>query len=504
MRHGTVPWVSERLEAEERRLRHLLAHSAVGFAAAASVLPALGVLLGVLHVGEVGPDAAAGAALAAVAGGFALWRATEGVLRGLGAEPAPSAVARRLGPILEALAGRAGIPVPGLWILRVEEPNAFAVSGPGGPRIGVTTGLLDRLDEDEVAAVLAHEVAHLEHRDPWYLGWFLAVATLLVGLTAVSVGAALGAAVASRSGGRRRGDDDASAAIALAAVLGALAALAVGAAGLLVVRVAALAGLRGREYAADARGALLCGRPRALASALRRLEAGRQGRIRVAPAATSLFTVSPVRAAPWWQRLFATHPPTAERVRRLEALHARVGDLLAPTGSARRRVRVVPARRTRAFRWGEASWLAPAGDASWFAVRVESEIRSAERARRAVRPFGPDCDEVLLRYLRALRRVRRALPALVAAGRHAPIAAALDGMIARGDGALGVHVAALRYRDRVRGPWAGDPWAATAELRERLAPLWEVVAVAEAALDALGRSAKPEPWYRDHLPRGGA
>lgn len=294
-----------------------LCASTLGFVAAAAVLPAAGASAG-WALGEVGVGAAVGGLLAL---GCALWAAvwgTAGAARRLGADPGPiqatQRVARLLGPFVQA----AGIAPPRLWVLPSSAPNAFAVQDARGAVVGVTWGLLERLDDDELAAVLGHEVAHIAHGDPLWLGWYLAAVATLTALTSVAVAVGLATAV---HGARRRRRGDGLALLLLGLVLFA-ASLLLGAVGVLVARVAALAALRQREFAADARSALWTGKPQALARALRRLEHAEPlaaGRV------AAVFTVAAAPDGGWWARLFETHPPTAERIARLLGPPRRVG-----------------------------------------------------------------------------------------------------------------------------------------------------------------------------------
>lgn len=209
---------------------------------------------------------------------------------------------------LRELAAAARIPVPGLYLIDDAQPNAFATGrGPSRSAVAVTSGLLQLLDARELRGVLAHELAHVRNRD-------VLLSTVAATLVAALSWAANAFSFATLLGGSSQGDGEEGG----GAGGGLLFALVAPFAGTLVQ----LGISRAREYAADETGARLCGDPEALATALLVLE---HGAARVAPATAqpataSLFIVNPFAGAGGILRLFATHPPTEERVRRLRAL----------------------------------------------------------------------------------------------------------------------------------------------------------------------------------------
>ncbi len=206
------------------------------------------------------------------------------------------------------LAGRAGLPTPRLFLSPDAQPNAFATGrGPNKAVVCVTQGLLDRLSPDEVKGVLAHEIAHIGHRD------------ILIGSVAAAVATAISAVanMALFAGAFASDDEDRPNpfALLLASMVAPLAAT-----------VLQLALSRSREYEADRRGAELLGDPLPLASALRRIEAmaGRTP-MDVTPARATAYIVNPLTGRQVsFARLFLTHPPTEERVARLLALRSPV------------------------------------------------------------------------------------------------------------------------------------------------------------------------------------
>ena len=223
-----------------------------------------------------------------------------------GARPLEAAEAPWLYEAVGRLAARAGLPRPRLYLLPTRTPNAFATGrDPEHAAVAVTAGILDLLDHRELEGVLAHELSHVKNRDT-LIG---TVAATLAGV--ISYAAQMlfwfGGSMLSRS------DDDEG----LGHTLGNLGVL-------LVAPIAAtllqLAVSRSREYGADATGAELCGDPDALANALMKLERGTEllpyDR---APATSHLFIVNPLSGGAV-RGLFSTHPPIAERVRRLRQM----------------------------------------------------------------------------------------------------------------------------------------------------------------------------------------
>jgi heat shock protein HtpX len=210
--------------------------------------------------------------------------------------------------VTEALAIGAGLPMPKLYLIEDTAPNAFATGrDPKHASVAVTRGLLEKLDRTELEGVLAHELSHVGNRD---------IRVML--LVAVLVGTvALLADWLMRSmwwGGRRRDRREAGGVIAILAF--ALALITP-----LFATLIQLAVSRQREYLADASGALLTRYPPGLASALRKMAADREP-LEVANKATAaLYIINPLKDAPaFFDGLFDTHPPMAERIRRLEAM----------------------------------------------------------------------------------------------------------------------------------------------------------------------------------------
>lgn len=240
----------------------------------------------------------------------AYWFSDQIVLRMYKAQPLQAGNA--LYAIVTQLAQRAQMPVPKVYLIDTEVPNAFATGrDPQHASIAVTSGLLSRMSQDELTAVLAHELSHVKHRD-----------------TLISVIAATLAAAISSIGNLfmwtsmfSSSDEEGRPNAFVGIIMMIVAPIA---AGLIQMAVS-----RSREYEADTGGAKLCGHPLWLAAALAKLETGNhhQGQFQDAemhPATAHLFIVNPL-SSERLSALFATHPPTSERIRRLKEM-AKNGD----------------------------------------------------------------------------------------------------------------------------------------------------------------------------------
>jgi heat shock protein HtpX len=221
-----------------------------------------------------------------------------------GARPLPRDQAPLLYDLVEELATRARLPVPSVHVIRDPSPNAFA-TGRNSRRAAmvVTAGLLDLLTAEELSSVLAHEFAHIKDRDILVSAIVVAIAGMITGLARLFRFAA--------PFNRHDYDDERH------GLLGDVVFVLVApiAATLLQLVIA-----RRWEFVADAEGGRLCGAPMSLAGALRKLEQGTWLRpMTVNPAAAPLFIVHPF-AGGGMLRLFQTHPPTAERIARLQAM----------------------------------------------------------------------------------------------------------------------------------------------------------------------------------------
>ena len=228
------------------------------------------------------------------------------VLRMHGAKEIDPAEAPQLHGMVRELAARAELPMPRVYMIEDPQPNAFATGrNPAHGVVAVTTGILEILSPRELRGVLAHELAHIKNRD-------ILVATIAACATGVITYAAHTIGFLGM-GGHQDEDGDQGSPYA----------------GLLMMLVAPIAATliqlgisRSREYLADETGAAISGDPLALASALARLEqaASVVPSAAAQPATASLFIVNPFAGGAAMSRLFSTHPLTAERIARLEAL----------------------------------------------------------------------------------------------------------------------------------------------------------------------------------------
>ncbi|MGE5477766.1 MAG: zinc metalloprotease HtpX [Bacteroidales bacterium] len=245
---------------------------------------------------------------------FAYWNSDKMVLGMYGAQQVDRHSAPGLVAIVERLTSRAGMPMPKVFIIDSDQPNAFATGrDPEHASVAATTGLLDRLSPEEVEGVMAHELAHVRNRD-----------TLIMTVTA-SIAGAIGMLVnmfafSSMFGGHR--DEEEGGGLGMVGGL-LMMVLAPMAAGLVQMAIS-----RTREYAADAEGARICGNPLWLASALERLEQTAHAIPNPAAernAATAhLFIVNPLHGGAM-DNLFSTHPSMDNRVAALRSMAAEMG-----------------------------------------------------------------------------------------------------------------------------------------------------------------------------------
>jgi heat shock protein HtpX len=222
-----------------------------------------------------------------------------------GAKPISESEAPKLYQTVRELTTRAGLPMPRLYVIPQDQPNAFATGrNPEHAAVAVTRGILSLLSEDELRGVLSHELAHVKHRD------------ILIQSVAATIGAAityLGYMLLWFGG-----DEDNS-------PVGLIASLALVLLAPMAATIIQLSISRQREYAADAGGAEICGNPESLASALLRLEQGAQQMpMQVNQAAEPLYIVKPF-SSKGMAGLFSTHPPIEERVKRLRQMRPSLG-----------------------------------------------------------------------------------------------------------------------------------------------------------------------------------
>ena len=228
--------------------------------------------------------------------------------------------------MVQAQVQKAGLPMPRVYTIPTDSPNAFATGrNPSHAAVAATDGIMRLLSREELAGVIGHELAHIKNRD-------ILISSIVATMAGAIMMIANMAQWAAIFGGFRGSDDEEEGGGGLISMLFMI----------IVAPIAAMliqfAISRSREYTADRGGVEICGNPLALASALRRLERGVEARPMAANAATShLFIANPLHGG--FAGLFSTHPPMDERIRRLEAMaeprFARVGS--APTHQGDRR-----------------------------------------------------------------------------------------------------------------------------------------------------------------------
>ncbi|MGH2677569.1 MAG: zinc metalloprotease HtpX [Actinomycetota bacterium] len=267
-----------------------------------AVMASLFVAVGALIGGSQGALIALGLALVF---NFAMYWASDRIaIAATRSKPVSEAEAPQLYAMVRELAAEARVPMPRIYISEMAQPNAFATGrNPEHAAVSVTQGILQILDERELRAVLAHELSHVLNRD------------ILVSSIAAAIGSAFTylAYMAFFFGG----DDDEGA-------LGGLGFILIWVVGPIAAGLIRMAVSRSREYQADESGAILSHDPDALASALLKLEeTSKRVPAQVNPAQAHLFIVNPLRGG-GVATLFSTHPPTGDRVRRLQELALRI------------------------------------------------------------------------------------------------------------------------------------------------------------------------------------
>jgi heat shock protein HtpX len=211
----------------------------------------------------------------------------------------------RVYAVVERLTAKAGIPMPKIYVLPTESPNAFATGrNPKHAAVAVTHGILALLNDDELEGVLAHELGHVRNRD--ILTSSIA-ATLAGAITILARMAFWFGAMASFGGGDRRDREGGGIGAIFMLLLAPLAAM------LIQLWVS-----RTREYEADASAARLTGNPYALATALEKISGvSRQVPLMASPNSAQMFIIAPLLSGATFASLFSTHPPVKERIKRL-------------------------------------------------------------------------------------------------------------------------------------------------------------------------------------------
>jgi heat shock protein HtpX len=235
------------------------------------------------------------------------WFSDKIVLSMYGAQPVDEAQAPVLYRIVRELAAKAHIPVPRIYIIQDDSPNAFATGrNPQHAAVAVTEGILRIMTEDELRGVLAHELSHVKNRDTLIMTIAATIAGAITYLAQMAQWAAI-------FGGGRRDNEEGGGGSVIGALL--MAILAPIAAMLIQMAIS-----RSREYEADATGARVAGRASGLEHALQKLDtASKQVPMEATPATAHLFIVNPLTSG-GLATLFSTHPPIEERIARLRAM----------------------------------------------------------------------------------------------------------------------------------------------------------------------------------------
>jgi heat shock protein HtpX len=235
---------------------------------------------------------------------FSYWFSDKLVLKMYRAKEATEEEAPVLFGVVRDLTARANMPMPKVYVIPSEAPNAFATGrNPNHAAVAATQGILRLLSREELSGVMAHELAHVQNRD------------ILIGTVAATIAGAISmlasmAQWAMIFGGGRRDENNGG-------IVGMLAMMILAPIAAALIQMAIS---RSREYQADATGAKLCGNPLWLAEALKKLDAAsRRAPINASPATAHMFIVNPLRGG-GMANLFSTHPPMNERVSRLEKM----------------------------------------------------------------------------------------------------------------------------------------------------------------------------------------
>jgi heat shock protein HtpX len=235
------------------------------------------------------------------------WFSDRIVLKMYRARPVGEAEAPEFYSMVNRLAQQAQLPLPRMYIIDEDQPNAFATGrNPQHGAVAVTTGLMRILSREELEGVIGHELAHIKHRD-------ILVSTMVATIAGAITYLAQMAQWSMIFGGRRDEGEEGG---------GLFATMAMMIVGPIAAMLVQMAISRSREYEADAGGARIAGDPRHLSNALRKMEkAAEQIPMNASPATAQMFIVNPLSGG-GLLRLFSTHPPMEQRIARLEAMRS--------------------------------------------------------------------------------------------------------------------------------------------------------------------------------------
>jgi heat shock protein HtpX len=252
--------------------------------------------------GRAGMTLALGVAV--LMNGIAYFYSDKIALKTSGAQPVTREQAPRLYEVMERLCGKANLPMPNLYMIPSQAPNAFATGrNPSHASVAVTQGLLEIMSDDEMEGVIAHELSHVKNYDILTSSIAATIAGAITWLAAIGRWGLIFTGFGGRdeSGGGILGE-------LLLLIVAPLAAM------LLQLGIS-----RQREYQADASGARMVGHPYGLISALKKLEAyNKRIPMNVSPSTSSLFIVAPLSARRVMASLFSTHPPLEKRIETLQ------------------------------------------------------------------------------------------------------------------------------------------------------------------------------------------
>lgn len=240
---------------------------------------------------------------------YTYWNSDKMALRAYNAQPLAESQVPELYELVRELCRKAELPMPRLYVIPTDVPNAFATGrDPEHAAVAVTEGILSMLNRDELAGVISHELSHVKHRDTLIMTLSASIATAISYIANIAQWAAIFGTARDEDGNRSN-----PIALIVTIVIAPLAAALI-----------QFALSRSREYMADASGARICGKPLALASALLKLDDYAHHRVipDAKPATSGLFIINPLAGVGGVANLFSTHPSTEERVKKLREIAA--------------------------------------------------------------------------------------------------------------------------------------------------------------------------------------
>lgn len=240
---------------------------------------------------------------------YTYWNSDKMALRAYNAQPLSESQVPELYELVRELCRKAELPMPRLYVIPTDVPNAFATGrNPEHAAVAVTEGILSMLNRDEIAGVISHELSHVKHRDTLIMTLSASMATAISYIANIAQWAAIFGTARDEDGNRSN-----PIALIVTIVVAPLAASLI-----------QFALSRSREYMADASGARISGKPLALASALLKLDDYAHHRVipDAKPATSGLFIINPLAGVGGMANLFSTHPSTEERVKKLREIAA--------------------------------------------------------------------------------------------------------------------------------------------------------------------------------------